>query len=254
MLSVSTQIAREDDLAVFSQMLKSVSFADELIIFNLDRSDSAALKLFRQFKAKVINCPTPSVVETIRAEQVEEAQGDWVLIMDFDEVIPPVLKIEITNISRLSSNVYSAYAIKRQNYSLGYPLRHGGWGQDYVIRLLRRADFLAWPKDIHSTPQVKGKIRKTKRAMEHHKDASLSQMVIKTNRYSAVEARQFFEGGLPPVTVFTLLRKPIMEFCRRYFFKLGFLDGAIGLLQSLYQSYSVFLSYAKLYELQRGKS
>ena len=254
MLSVSTQIAREDDLAVFSQMLKSVSFADELIIFNLDRSDSAALKLFRQFKAKVINCPTPSVVETIRAEQVEEAQGDWVLIMDFDEVIPPVLKIEITNISRLSSNVYSAYAIKRQNYSLGYPLRHGGWGQDYVIRLLRRADFLAWPKDIHSTPQVKGKIRKTKRAMEHHKDASLSQMAIKTNRYSAVEARQFFEGGLPPVTVFTLLRKPIMEFCRRYFFKLGFLDGAIGLLQSLYQSYSVFLSYAKLYELQRGKS
>ena len=254
MLSVSTQIAREDDLAVFSQMLKSVSFADELIIFNLDRSDSAALKLFRQFKAKVINCPTPSVVETIRAEQVEAAQGDWVLIMDFDEVIPPVLKIEITNISRLSSNVYSAYAIKRQNYSLGYPLRHGGWGQDYVIRLLRRADFLAWPKDIHSTPQVKGKIRKTKRAMEHHKDASLSQMVIKTNRYSAVEARQFFEGGLPPVTVFTLLRKPIMEFCRRYFFKLGFLDGAIGLLQSLYQSYSVFLSYAKLYELQRGKS
>ena len=254
MLSVSTQIAREDDLAVFSQMLKSVSFADELIIFNLDRSDSAALKLFRQFKAKVINCPTPTVVETIRAEQVEAAQGDWVLIMDFDEVIPPALKIEITNISRLSSNVYSAYAIKRQNYSLGYPLRHGGWGQDYVIRLLRRADFLAWPKDIHSTPQVKGKIRKTKRAMEHHKDASLSQMVIKTNRYSAVEARQFFEGGLPPVTVFTLLRKPIMEFCRRYFFKLGFLDGAIGLLQSLYQSYSVFLSYAKLYELQRGKS
>jgi len=87
--------------------------------------------------------------------------------------------------------------------------------------------------------------------MEHHKDASLSQMVIKTNRYSKIEAQQFLDGGLALVTRFTLIRKIGMEFCRRYILKLGFLDGRIGLLQALYQSYSVFLTYAKLYELQK---
>jgi hypothetical protein len=44
-----------------------------------------------------------------------------------------------------------------------------------------------------------------------------------------------------------------MEFIRRYFLKRGYLDGRIGLFQSLYQGYSVFISYAKLYELQRSK-
>ena len=86
--------------------------------------------------------------------------------------------------------------------------------------------------------------------MEHHKDASLVQMVAKTNRYSDIEARLFFEGGLAPVTPLTLLRKSTMEFIRRYFLKRGYLDGAIGLFQSLYQGYSVFISYAKLYSLQ----
>ena len=90
--------------------------------------------------------------------------------------------------------------------------------------------------------------------MEHHKDASLAQMVTKTNRYSAIEAEQFFHGGLPLVTPFTLFRKPTMEFIRRYLLKRGFLDGSIGLIQSLYQAYSVFISYAKLYELQHKKA
>lgn len=249
MLSVSTQIARGDDLSLFSKMLKSVSFAGELIIFNLERDDPPALKLYQDFKAKVVNVKTPKVVEEIRARQVRETVGDWVLIMDFDEIVTPSLAKEIKALISHPSQS-GAYAIPRRNFSLGYPLNHGGWGDDYVPRLFRQTDFIAWPTNIHSLPHVKGKIGRLKSFMEHHKDASLSQMVEKTNRYSQIEARQFLAGGLPRVTPLTLIRKSMMEFIRRYFFKLGFLDGAIGLFQAIYQGYSVFITYAKLYELQ----
>ena len=250
MLSVSTQISRFDDLSLFMRMLKSVSFANELIIFNMERTDSAALSLFEQFHARVINIQTPKIVESIRAHQITEAKGDWVLIMDFDEVIPPALRDEIKAIIENYASC-SVYAIGRNNYSLGFPLTHGGWERDYVVRLIRKIDFVSWPTNIHSSPICRGGLLSARNHMEHHKDVSLAQMVEKTSRYSDVEAKLFFDGHLPPITTLTLIRKSGMEFLRRYIFKKGYLDGAIGLLQSIYQSYSVFITYAKLYELQK---
>jgi len=99
MLSVSTQIAIGDSLSTFEAMLKSVSFADELIIFNMERDDEATLNLFTKYKARVIKIKTPKIVESIREQQVRDAGSDWVLIMDFDEIIPPALKNEILLIS-----------------------------------------------------------------------------------------------------------------------------------------------------------
>jgi len=249
MLSVSTQITTGDSLSTFEHMLKSVSFADELIIFNMERTDKEALALFDKYKARVIDVKTPKIVEVIRERQIKEAGGDWVLVMDYDEIVPVELQGEILAIIENLASC-SAYAIGRDNYSLGYPLRHGGWERDYVVRLVRKADFVSWPTNIHSAPRVKGSTIKTTKAMEHHKDESLKQMVEKTNRYSDIEAEQFYEGKMAPVTRITLLRKSVMEFIRRYFLKKGFLDGKIGLFQSLYQGYSVFISYAKLYEKQ----
>ena len=234
-------------------MLKSVAFADELVIFNLERTDQAALTLFKKYQAKVVNVKTPIIVESIRADQVKKTTGDWVLIMDYDEIIPHDLSGEITSIVENRASC-SAYAIGRDNFSLGFPLKHGGWERDYVVRLLRKSDFIDWPTNIHSKPIMKGTTIKTVKAMEHHKDASLSQMVTKTNRYSEIESSQFLSGSLPSVNSYTLIRKWLMETFRRGVLKTGLLDGKIGLIQSMYQGFSVFISYAKLYEKQNVKS
>lgn len=249
MLCVSTQLAKDDSLSTFEAMLKSVSFADELIIFNMERSDREALDLFAKYKAKVIKVKTPKIVEEIRQKQVEASSCDWVLIMDYDEVITPDLAGEIDAITQNQASC-SAYMIGRDNYSLGMPLRHGGWQRDYVVRLIRKKDFVSWGTNIHSKPVVKGSTIKTTFAMEHHKDASLEQMVTKTNRYSDIESTQFKEGGMAPVTGLTLIRKWWMETFRRAVLKKGLLDKKIGLIQSMYQGFSVFISYAKLFEKQ----
>lgn len=253
MLCVSTQIAKEDSLTTFEAMLKSVSFADELVIFNLEREDQEARRLFAKYHARVIEVKTPPIVEAIRQAQVEAATADWVLVMDYDELVTAELRGEIEAITENMASC-SAYAIGRDNFSLGSPLRHGGWERDYVVRLLRKADFVSWPKEIHSAPIMKGTTIKTTKSMEHHKDASLTQMVAKTNRYSQIEAEQFYGAGFKLVTPITLLRKWWMESLRRGLFKWGILDGKIGVIQSIYQGYSVFITYAKLYEKQLATS
>ncbi|MEI6690138.1 MAG: hypothetical protein WCL07_00145 [bacterium] len=250
MLSVSTQIAREDSLSTFEEMLKSISFANEIIIFNMQRNDQEFRNIANKFHAKIIEVKTPKIVEVIREDQVSSASGNWVLVMDFDEIITPVLSTEILKITKENNSAYSGFNILRRNYSLGFPLSHGGFGDDYVLRLIHKSSFLSWPTNIHSTPTFKGKVGKLKNYMEHHKDESVEQMVDKTNRYSDIESQQFLEGSLPKVVTATLMRKWWMETLRRGAFKAGFLDGKIGLIQSIYQGFSVFISYAKLYEKQ----
>lgn len=248
MLSVSTQFTPTDDKDQFKKMLNSVNFADEIVIFAYEGSDTAYLESQRAyFPLKIVKVGHPKVVEVIRARQVRESKGEWVLVMDFDEIVTVDLKKEILKAIESGPSVY---AVRRRNFSLGYPLKHGGWGDDYVLRLFHKDVFTDWPTDIHSTPLFKGELKKLQGFLEHHKDKSLTYIVNKTNRYSDVEAQQFYEGGLPAVTSFTLVRKTGMEIFRRYILKKGFLDGKIGLIQSLYQGFSVFISYAKLFELQ----
>jgi hypothetical protein len=256
-LSVVTQIAPEDNLDTFENLLKSISFADNITVYAMEmEGDKDLLKLAKDYNLNIIFIARPAsrVVEEIRAQQVREAKGDWVLVMDFDEVITPALRDEIKTIvglpPRSSLERSGAYSIARQNFSLGYPLKRGGWGTDYVIRLFRKVNFLDWPTDIHSTPTFRGELGQLRNHMEHHKDQSLEYIVSKTDRYTDKEAEQYYDGEMAPVTSLTLLRKLKMEMIRRGIFKAGLFDGKIGLIQSIYQGFSVFLSYAKLYELQ----
>ncbi len=255
MLTVSTQLAIGESLTQFEFMLKSVSFADEIRVYNFGRTDADFINLCKKHKARITNLskPFPPVVEHIRAREVTESSSNWALILDYDEVIPAELASEIKKIVGAPKSQYSAYYITRRNFSLGYPLKHGGFGDDLVPRLFFRSDFVSWPKEIHGMPKVNGELGNLVNPMEHHKDASLAQMVAKTNRYTDVEARQFFEARVARVTQLTLLRKTIMEFIRRYILKAGFLDGRIGIIQAIYQSYAIYLRYAKLYELQNQK-
>lgn len=252
-LSAITQIAPEDNLDTFENLLKSISFADNITVYAMEmKEDRGLLQLAKNYNLNLIFIARPAsrVVEEIRAQQVRDAKGDWVLIMDFDEVITPQLQGEIVAIIK-SPSPSPAYKLPRLNFSLGYPLKYGGWGTDYVVRLFRKADFLDWPTDIHSTPTLRGELGQLRNHMEHHKDQSLEYIVNKTDRYTDKEAEQYYDGEMAPVTSLTLLRKLKMEMVRRGIFKAGLLDGKIGLIQSIYQGFSVFMSYAKLFEMQQ---
>jgi hypothetical protein len=53
-------------------------------------------------------------------------------------------------------------------------------------------------------------------------------------------------------TAFDLLVHPPAAFLRNYVLRRGFLDGNVGLTISLMQAWSVFLKFAKLWELERS--
>jgi hypothetical protein len=75
-------------------------------------------------------------------------------------------------------------------------------------------------------------------------------MVEKTNAWSEIEARLLFKANHPKMNVFRFFSAGAREFWFRGIRKLGFLDGTIGVIEVIYQTYSRMITYAKLWELQ----
>jgi hypothetical protein len=70
------------------------------------------------------------------------------------------------------------------------------------------------------------------------------------DRYGRWGASQAFSDGRR-ASALTVLGHTLARFVRMYFLRLGFLDGGDGLVLALLASYSVYLKYARLWELTR---
>jgi hypothetical protein len=86
--------------------------------------------------------------------------------------------------------------------------------------------------------------------LEHYSFRDLSDHVARINHYSSLAARQMYDRGRRASPIDLVLHPPA-AFIRNYLLRRGFLDGSAGLLISIVNSYSVFLKFAKLWELER---
>jgi glycosyltransferase involved in cell wall biosynthesis len=187
-----------------------------------------------------------------RNEGAKQAKSDWLLYIDSDEEVTPALKKEIleriVNCKLKIENC--AFAIPRSNILLGKRMRYGGWWPDYVLRLIKKDKLKGWNGEIHEQPEVAGNIGKFKEPFIHNSHRTLSEMVEKTNKWSEVEARLLLESGHPKMNIARFFLVGFREFWYRGIVKMGFLDGTIGIIEVIYQTYSRMITYAKLWELQ----
>jgi hypothetical protein len=79
-------------------------------------------------------------------------------------------------------------------------------------------------------------------------------MLAKTNNWSKLEAKLRFDTNHPPMRGWRFIRVMMSEFMRSYFKEKGYKNGTYGLIEAIYQSYSIFITYAKLWEMQNNKS
>ena len=129
-------------------------------------------------------------------------------------------------------------------------MRYGGWWPDYVIRLFRKRYLRGYKNDLHEEPVYNGNLGYVKAPFIHVKHDNLTAMMEKTNMWSEIEAKLMFEAHHPSMNVSRFLSAMWREFWLRMIKNRGFMDGIEGMIYALYQVYSKFVSYAKLWELQ----
>lgn len=264
-MNLSVIVIAKNEEERIAKCLKSVSFADEIIVVD-DGSIDKTVDIAKKYGARVIEKSGGNFSDR-RNLGAKEANGKWLLYVDADERVRAQLRKEIesriTRPHRIRESVsgaanhesrINAYAIPRKNILLGKEMKHGGWWPDYVIRLIRKDSLKGWKGELHEQPEIDGDLGKLKNPFIHYTHRNLSEMVEKTNEWSEIEAMLMYAGNHPPMNIVRFFTAMFREFWYRAIKEKGFLDGPIGIIEIIYQVFSRFVSYAKLWEMQLEES
>lgn len=248
-IKLSIIIIAKDESKMIGDCLKSISWADEILVID-NGSQDKTVDIARKHSARVANYPEGKTFSERRNKGLHEAKGKFVLYLDADERITPELRDEIEEKMNEDWEGIAGYAIPRKNIILGRELKHGGWYPDYVKRFFLKSKLEGWTGKLHEEPKYKGQLLHLNNAMLHIKHETFAEMVEKTNKWSEIEGRLMYEAHHPKMNIKRFLSAMWREFWYRMVVKMAFLDGAIGIMFAMYQVFSRFISYTKLWELQ----
>ncbi len=245
---ITAIIITKNEEKMITSCLKSVDWVDQILVVDTGSSDKTR-ELAKKEGSTVIEYTDGKNFSDYRNYAISKAKSPWVLFVDADERVTLDLKKEILKVI-FSDDSKSGYAIARLNNLLGHDMKWGGWWPDYVMRLIKVDRFVKYTGELHEQPQIKGKTGKLKSYFYHITHRSLTSMIEKTNKWSEYEARLMFDANHPKMNIMRFFTGVFREFWYRAILKLGFLDGPIGIIEIVFQMFSRFVSYSKLWELQ----
>ncbi|MEM9928832.1 MAG: glycosyltransferase family 2 protein [Bacteroidota bacterium] len=185
---------------------------------------------------------------------IERAKYEWVLVMDADEVVTPVLRKEIEQLLAAPSIPQDAYWIGRDNFFMGRQIKHTGLAGDRVVRFFHRDRCRYNQQQVHEEIETEGiKVGELKGRLHHYTFKNLDHFLDKMRRYAKWSA-QDHAAKTPKVTIFHLLFKPVFRFFKHYVLQGGFRDGREGLIMSGVFAWGVFLRYSYLLAERKSKS
>ncbi len=233
------------------ECLKSVSFADEIILINNSSTDKT-VEIAQKYTSKIFQRPNNPMLNVNKNFGFSKASGDWILSLDDDERVTPKLKEEIQEVLR-SSVFKNGYRIPRKNIIFGKWIQHAGWYPDYQLRLFRKGKGEFAKKHVHEMLSLEGEPGTFSGDLMHLNYESVSQFLDKMIRiYTTSEAQHLINNGYE-FKLSDSIKMPTQEFLRRFFLQKGYKDGAHGLILSLLMSFYHLVVFAKLWEINKFK-
>ncbi len=231
--------------------LKTSQFADEIIYVDTSTgSTDGTLELVRKYATKIVHSSGYNFSKW-RNDGAKVATSSWLLYLDSDERITTALAKEIlTTINQKDS--HSAYDIPRYEIFLGKHLPH--WGDSFVRRLFQTKAFSRYEGKLHEQPVITGTVGKLNHQLVHLSHKNIDEKIQGTIMWSQLEAEMLFNAKHPPMAGWRLWRIMFSEFIDRFFKKKLFLDGVEGHIEIIYQLFSRYLTYVRLWEMQKKPS
>lgn len=241
---ISVVIPAFNEAEDIGRTLKTLSFADEIIIQLDDRSTDDTERIAKKFGCKVF---VDKMVDfcTLRNAGTNLARNDWVLSLEADVIISEKLAQEIRQ--AIQNDKCAAYRIGRINEIWGKPIMHTDWGpkEDTHIWLYRK-DAGMWVGSIHEEFVTNKPVGTLKNYLYHYNYKFVGEFIDKINSISDKGVQRGVKVGF---------FSPLYDFCKRYFYKLGFLDGYHGLflsyLQAIYYLTLQIKTRTKVYTLAK---
>jgi glycosyltransferase involved in cell wall biosynthesis len=247
-MTLSVVFIYRNSIADLPPALASVKWADEIIGIETGSTDGSTQLMLRH-KARVVHSDKYGFHHW-RNLGLAHATSDWLLYLDTDERLTPELISEIKR--TIKSAKHTAYTISRFEYLHGKYLEH--WPDSRVIRLFRRDALVKWTGKVHEQPTYAGTLGDLGNPMLHLTHKDITTNLAKTSAWSDIESDLLLRAKHPPMVGWRFFRIILTEFFGRFFVQGLWRDGTEGVIESIYQSFSRFITYLRLWEKQRNPS
>lgn len=256
MPDLSAVIIAQDEEKTIGQVLSSVKDLVSEIVLVDSGSNDRTVEIAKDHGARVIHQDWLGYAAQ-KNFAIENAGSQWILSLDADEILTAELRAEIKELCQsgeLEKN--DGYRIARLMHVGELAIAHGGFYPDAQLRLFRKSKGRFNDRLVHESVKMEGKISDLKHHLLHLSYRNIEQFASTHDKYARLAAQEALKSGFAPwkVSALNLYLHPIWTFIYRYIFRLGFLDGKLGLEMNLAYSSYVRKKILYLRQLSRQKS
>ncbi len=249
MNKISAVVSTYNEEKNIERCLKSLSFADEIIVVDHESSDKT-LELAKKYTKDVFSQENDALAIDLQKNfGFVKANGDWVLSIDADEEVSQELAEEIKKVIK-KKNEINGYWIPRKNIIFGKFIEHTGWYPDPQLRLFRKGKGKFVKAHVHEPIKLEGESAYLNNFLIHHHYETIAEFIKKTvGSYAPSEAQEYLDKGYQ-FSYLDAIRFPLNEFLSRFFARKGYKDGLHGLMLSFLMAFYHFVIFALLWEKQ----
>jgi len=240
-------ILAKNEEEMIRDAIESVSFADKIVVVDNNSTDSTE-EIAKKNGAQVLHIDSQDFSE-LRSYPLKKITTDYIFYLDADERVSSELKEEILGIIQ-SNRDKEAFRVPRKNFYFG---EHPWPNVEHLERLFKTESLKGWHGKLHETADIKGSVGDLIHPILHYSHRDLSSMVDKTNEWSEVESKLRLDAHHPHITWWRFPRVMLTAFIDSFFRQRGYKAGTAGIVESIYQAFSIFITYAKLWEMQEEK-
>ncbi len=239
--SLSVAIITRDEAHNIEACLRSVAFANEIVVVDQASSDGTDERA-RAAGARVIRVDDWLGFGPQKNRAIEACRGDWILSLDADERVGPELGAEIAQV--ICDSAFDVYEMPRRSTYCGRFIEHAGWNPDYCRRLFRRGTARFSETRVHEVLITNRPIGRLRSPLIHYSFRSMDEVLVKINRYSSEGALILATNGETPGLGKAIFHG-LAAFLRTYVLRAGFLDGRHGFMLAVSNAEGSYYKYVK---------
>ncbi|CAB1055678.1 Glycosyl transferase, family 2 [Olavius sp. associated proteobacterium Delta 1] len=175
-----------------------------------------------------------------------------VLSLDADEILSERLKQSVLSVKQ--NWQFDGYSFNRLTNYCGKWIRHSGWYPDTKLRLWDKTKGNWGGVNPHDRVLMAAHSRVCHLAgdLHHYSYNTIKDHLDQINSFSEIAARAAYADGGHANLLLDIVMNPLLTFFKKYFLKLGILDGYQGFMIAIHTAYGKFLKYIKLRELEKS--
>jgi len=243
-LPISVFIITLNEEKNISRALKSVQFADEIIVVDSGSTDKT-LEIIKSFGIEPIHNDWPGYAKQ-KQFAMDLCTNDWVLNLDADEEVTAGLAKSFAEI--INNSEYSSVRCEREDYFIGKNLSRKSRKPRNTRFYRKSSAHFDTSRLVHESATIVGKQFFVKQSILHYGYSTISICTDKKNQYSSLKANEKYRKGKRFSLLKLLFIFPLV-FIQDFIFKRRLLMGIRGLILSVIQAHYAFIKEAKLFEL-----